>query len=197
MPAGRQGQILDPIRDISSPRHVGTPEGRAARACTSFNRRGILRNFRFIHGLAGPRDARRARTPATGASSAGRPAAAVRKWQTLAVPAPTGVKALIRWKDVRNHQLGDHAYAWMAHGSRFDVVTALRWDGAPVGPGLEPRFLGAHNPPSERSIQRRVPFGTRRGVTLAPGKGASGRARCQKKLNGYRCTSCWNARTRV
>jgi hypothetical protein len=24
---GRQGQILDPIRDVSSPRHVGTPEG--------------------------------------------------------------------------------------------------------------------------------------------------------------------------
>ena len=197
MPAGRQAKFSTQFATFHLRGMSAQPRGRAARACTSFNRRGILRNFRFIHGLAGPRDARRARTPATGASSAGRPAAAVRKWQTLAVPAPTGVKALIRWKDVRNHQLGDHAYAWMAHGSRFDVVTALRWDGAPVGPGLEPRFLGAHHPPSERSLQRRVPFGTRRGVTLAPGKGASGRARCRKKLNGYRCTSCWIARTRV
>ena len=200
--AGRAtGQILDPIRDISSPRHVGTPE-RERRAPAQFvqRARNPLRNFQFTilgRGLAGRLLAGRAMTPLTGAGSADRPAGAGRKWQTLAVPAPTGVKALIRWTDGRNHQLGELAYARMAHGSWFDVATTLRWDGAPVGPGLEPRFLGAHHPPSERSIQRRVPFGTRRGVTLAPGKGASGRARCRKTLNGYRCTSCWIARTRV
>jgi hypothetical protein len=42
--------------------------------------------------------------------------------------------------------------------------------------------LRTHHPLSERSLPRRVPFGTRRGVALAPGKGAAAeRARGRKR----------------
>jgi hypothetical protein len=146
-----------------------------------------LLNFRVPslgHAL-GPFAAGRAERGSVGRRSADRAAgtvvggaiAVLTPTGVIAVLTPTGVKALNRWTDGCNHRLGELAYAWMARGSRFDFATTLRRSGVPVGPGLEPRFLGAHHPPSERSLQRRVPFGARQGVTFAPGRGAAGRGR--------------------
>jgi hypothetical protein len=146
-----------------------------------------LLNFPFpsLGPALGPFAAARAERWSMGSRSADRATGTV-VGGAFVVLAPTGVKALNRWTDGCNHRLGELAYVWMVHGSRFGFATTLRRFGVPFGPGLEPRFLGAHHPPSERSLQRRVPFGARPGVTLAPGKGAARRGRGRKSRKSCR-----------